>query len=100
MWVTVVVTSVLAWLQKFLGHLVPERIVNHPRIKRATLLLPVGLLAALIAVSTLTDGSQVSVDARLAGLAAAAIALLLRAPFLLVLAVAAAIAAAVRAVGG
>ncbi len=48
----------------------PEKVVTHPRIKQATLLLPVGLLAALIAVSTLTTGSQAGVDARLAGLAA------------------------------
>ncbi|MCB9412817.1 MAG: AzlD domain-containing protein [Actinobacteria bacterium] len=100
MWFVVVATSLAAWLQKYLGHLVPESFVNHPRVQRATLLLPVGLLAALIAVSTFTESGRVSFDARIAGLAAAFVALLLRAPFLVVLAVAAVVAAGVRAFTG
>jgi len=94
-----VATSVLAWLQKYAGHAVPERWVSGPRISRITALLPVALLAALIAVSALTSDGVVSVDARVAGLAAAFVALLLRAPFLVVLIVAAATAAALRALG-
>ena len=93
-----VATSVLAWLQKYAGHAVPERWVSGPRISRITALLPVALLAALIAVSALTSDGVVSVDARVAGLAAAFVALL-RAPFLVVLIVAAATAAALRALG-
>lgn len=98
-WAAVLITSVLAWLQKYLGHLVPEAWVEEPRVARAAALLPVGLLAALIAVSTVTTNGEVSVDARLAGLAAAFVALLLRAPFLVVLLVAAATAAGLRALG-
>jgi len=51
-------------------------------------------------VQTLTSGHAFELDpARLAGMGAAAVALLLRAPFLLVIVVAAATAAALRAVG-
>jgi len=57
------------------------------------------LLAALVVGQTLGDGRALVVDARLAGVAAAAVALLLRAPLLVVLAAAAGVAAAARALG-
>jgi hypothetical protein len=57
------------------------------------------LLAALVVGQTLGDGRAIVVDARIAGVAAAAIALLLRAPLLVVLAAAAGTAAAARALG-
>jgi len=56
----------------------------------------VALLTALIGVQVFASGSQLVVDARLAGLAAATVALLLRAPFIVVVFVAAATAAVVR----
>jgi hypothetical protein len=76
---------------------VPARWLAPARIQRVSALLPVALLAALVAVQTLGDGPRLVVDARLAGLAAGIVALLLRAPFLVVVAVAALTAAAVRA---
>ena len=51
-------------------------------------LLPVALLAALTAQQAFADGRTLVLDARAAGLAAAALALLLRAPFLVVVAAA------------
>jgi branched chain amino acid efflux pump len=57
------------------------------------------LLAALVVGQTLGDGRAIVLDARIAGVAAAAIALLLRAPLLVVLAAAAGTAAAARALG-
>jgi len=61
-------------------------------------LLPVALLAALAAVQTFASGTQLVLDARVAGVGAAVLAILLRAPFLVVVAVAAATAALVRLV--
>ena len=57
------------------------------------------LLAALVAVQTCAAGGAVRLDARAAGLLAAVVALMLRAPFLLVIVMAAATAAALRALG-
>jgi branched-subunit amino acid transport protein len=57
------------------------------------------LLAALVVGQTLADGAALTVDARVAGVAAAALALVLRAPLLVVLVVAAGVAAAARALG-
>lgn len=62
-------------------------------------LLPAALLAALVATQTVADGRAVALDARLAGVAAAGIAVWLRAPFVVVVAVGTAVAAALRALG-
>ena len=63
----------------------------------------IGVLASggsgVAAVQTFDAGGAVRLDARAAGLVAAVVALMLRAPFLLVIVMAAATAAALRALG-
>jgi branched-subunit amino acid transport protein len=61
-------------------------------------LLAPALLTALILTDTFANGQDLTVDARAAGLGAAAIALALKAPMLVVVLVAAVAAAAVRAI--
>lgn len=61
-------------------------------------LLPAPLLAALVLVSAFTTDGSLEVDARLFGLAAAAVALQRRAPFAVVVIVAVAATALARAV--
>ena len=60
-------------------------------------LLAPALLAALVVTATLASDRHVVVDARLAGVAAAAVSLRLRAPILVAVFVAAAVTAAIRA---
>jgi hypothetical protein len=86
-----------AYALKVAGWLVPARVFEDPRVRRGAALLPVALLAALVVVQTFTTGRSLTVDARAAGLLAAAVALALRAPFLVLVVVAAATAALVRA---
>jgi branched-subunit amino acid transport protein len=62
-------------------------------------LLAPAVLAALIATNTLATGRELVIDARLAGVGAAAVALALRAPVLLVVVIAAGVTALLRAVG-
>ena len=57
------------------------------------------LLAALVVGQALADGRALELDARVAGVGAAAVALVLRAPLLVVLVSAAGVAAATRALG-
>ncbi|TDE49147.1 AzlD domain-containing protein [Nonomuraea mesophila] len=86
---------------KLAGLAAPQRVLEHPAVRRFAELVPVALLAALIAVQTFTEEGGLHVDpARTAGLGAAVIALLLRAPFLVVLASAAVITALVRILTG
>jgi branched-subunit amino acid transport protein len=98
-WIAVVAAGLGCYALKLAGLSVPESVLDRPYIRRATDLLPVALLAALIAVQVFADGSRLVIDARVAGLGAAAVALVLRAPFLVVVVVAAGTAALLRALG-
>ena len=95
-WIAVVATAVGCYAVKLIGLLVPEGVLERPLVQRLAALLPVALLAALTAQQTFADGHDLVVDARLVGLGAAFVALLLRAPFIVVLLAAAVTAAAAR----
>jgi len=70
------------------------------RLRPLTSLLPAALFAALVAVQTLGRDGDLVVDARVVGVAAGAVAVGLRAPFVVVVMVAMAVTAAARAVAG
>ena len=65
-------------------------------LARLALLLPAALLSALAVIATFTDRRSIVLDARAAGMAAAVVALRLRASFLVVVIVAVLATAAVR----
>jgi branched-subunit amino acid transport protein len=99
-WLAVVGGSVACYAEKVLGFLVPERFLTQPALRRVTVLIPVALLAALMAIQTFTvAGGGLAIDARLVGLVVAAVSLALRAPFLIVILAAAAAAALTRLLG-
>ncbi|HEX2175044.1 MAG TPA: AzlD domain-containing protein [Nocardioidaceae bacterium] len=100
MWVAILLTAAGCYLLKLLGLSVPQSVLAHPAVRRIADLLPVALLAALVGTQTFGDGASLSVDARLAGLVAGVVALLLRASFLVVVAVAAVSAAVLRLLAG
>jgi len=98
-WFAIVVASVVCFGLKLAGHLVPEHWLAQPRVARTAALVTVALLSALVAVQALTSGRAVVVDARLPALAVAAVALVLRAPCVVVVLLAALTAAGLRALG-
>lgn len=81
MWWGVIGTSVAAFLLKYLGHSIPQRYLNHPKIQRTNLLIPITLLSALVATQTFAMKSNLVIDHRAVGLTVAAISLKFRAPF-------------------
>ena len=95
-WTAILLSAAGCYLLKLVGLSMPQRLLEHPVVARVAALLPVVLLASLAAVQTFADGTRLVVDARLAGVAAAVVALLLRAPFLVVVVAAAGTAALVR----
>jgi branched-subunit amino acid transport protein AzlD len=99
-WIAIAATAVGCYLVKLAGLLVPAGTLERPLVRRLAALLPVALLAALTAQQTFSTGQSLVLDARAAGLAAAAVALLLRAPFLVIVGAAVAVTAGVRALGG
>lgn len=103
LWWTILATAAGGYLLKASGYFVPDAVLQRPRVTRVALLTPVALLAALTAVQVSGSGPGglgLVLDARAAGLAFAVGALLLRAPFLVVVVGAAAVAALVRQVIG
>ena len=98
MWVAVLAGAAACYLLKVAGLSVPDRVLADARVQRIAGLLPVALLAALIAIQALTTGRAIEPDARLAGLAVAVVAQWRKAPFLVVVAAACATTALVRAV--
>lgn len=98
--IAVAVTAVCRYAVKLAGLLVPAGALERPLVKRLAALLPVALLVPLTGQQTFADGGRLVLDARAAGVAAAAVALVLRAPFLLVVAAAVVVTAGVRAMGG
>ncbi|WP_181768879.1 AzlD domain-containing protein [Streptomyces albidus (ex Kaewkla and Franco 2022)] len=98
-WIAIAATAIGCYAAKLLGLSVPEGLLERPVVKRLVTLLPVALLAALTAQQTFSTGGALVLDAKALGLSAAAVALLLRAPFLIVIAVAVLVTAGVRALG-
>jgi len=98
-WILVLVVGVATAGLKATGPLVlGGRQLPAPVLGVVGLMAP-SLLAALIATNTLASGQQLVVDARLLGVAAAGVAVLLRAPVIVVVAVAAIVTALARAAG-
>jgi branched-subunit amino acid transport protein len=89
MWTPILVACGGCYLVKLVGLSMPARLLAGERTGRVAALLPVALLAALIATQTFATGRELMLDARAAGLVAAVIAVRLRAPFLAVVAAAA-----------
>ncbi|MGY1751582.1 AzlD domain-containing protein [Blastococcus sp. SYSU D01042] len=100
MWTAVVVASLGCYLLKLAGMSVPASWVEQPWVARVVDFVPAALLAALVAVQGLTTDDRVVVDGRLAGLAVAALALALRAPFIVVIVLAGLTGAGVHVLAG
>jgi branched-subunit amino acid transport protein len=99
-WIAVLATAAGCYALKLAGLTVPQRLLASPAARRFADLVPVALLAALVAVQTFASGQSLQAEpARLAGMVAAIAALLARAPFLVVIVAAAGTAAALRAFG-
>jgi len=98
MWTAILLAAAGCYLLKLGGLSVPPRILERPLVERVADLIPVALLAALIAVQVFARGHDLVIDARALGLGVAVVLLVLRAPFLVVVFGAALAAALVRLV--
>ena len=96
LWILVGGVALGTYALKAAGPLVLGERELPRRWRRLFLLLAVSMLAALIAVQTLQSSDGLAVDARVAGLTAAMIAVAARAPFWLVVLIAAGLTAALR----
>lgn len=98
-WLWVLAASAIAYVTKLAGYLVPRKILEHPAVVRVASAMTAGLLASLVVVQTFSADGGLSFDARILALAVAAVALLLRANFLIVVVLGAAAVALARYLG-
>lgn len=84
-WSAVLGASALAFAFKYIGQSIPQSLLSHPRIAKIADLIPTALLAGLVAVQTFATKTELVIDQRVAGVVVAAIALYLRANFLVML---------------
>jgi hypothetical protein len=98
LWQIVILASIACLAIKMAGYLVPPSLLARPTPSRIADLLTVALLAALIAVQTLGRGNEIVLDARVPAVIVAVALFALRVPFIVVVAVAALVAAGIRAV--
>lgn len=96
MWVGVLVACAACYALKLAGLSLPAGVLRDARVQRTIPLVPIALLAALVATNTFSTGNHLVLDVRAAALGVAVVAVLLRAPFLVVVVSAAATAALLR----
>jgi branched-subunit amino acid transport protein len=96
-WAIVLLSGAGCYLLKFAGYAMPQRWFARPGLRSLIELLPVALLAALIVVEAVADGRHYDVNtARLIGVGVGAIAVWRKAPFIVVVVLAAGTAALLR----
>ena len=96
LWGFILLACAATYLTKLAGYAVSARWLQNPRMTRVAGAITVALLASLTVMNTFAAGTALVIDARLVALAAAALALWLRLPFLLVVLLGAAAAGLVR----
>lgn len=99
LWWWVLGACAVAYLTKLSGYLLPQAWLDQPWMRAVSAGMTAGLLASLVVVNTVVTGQVLVLDARLAALGAAAVALWLRAPYLVVVIVGALAAALARFAG-
>lgn len=95
-WLGIIIGSIAVYSWKLIGHLVPRRILDHPRVAASANYLTVALMSALVGVQTFTSQNEVVLDARFAAMLLAVLLTALRVPFLVMVAAAATLAALIR----
>lgn len=94
----VILASIAVYSWKLLGYLIPERFITD-KFRDFAERVTVALLAAMVMIQGFTVQGEVVIDARLPALGVAAILLWLRAPYILVVVAAAAVAGIIRLLG-
>lgn len=95
-WVVISVVGVATMLFKASGPVLLGQRQLPPRTAALVEVLAPAMLAALVVTQTVGGDRELVLDVRLVGVAAAAVAIALRAPLVVVMATAALVAAAIR----
>jgi branched chain amino acid efflux pump len=97
-WTLVLALAAGAYAFKVAGLVIIGSRRLPPALERCLALVPAALISALVVMNTFSTGNELVLDARAAGVTAAAIAAWRRAPLLVVIVLGAAVTALVRQV--
>lgn len=97
-WAAVLAIAAGSFAFKAAGMFGLGRLMKGTTMRAIGTLLPPALLAALVGVQTFTSGTDLTIDARAAGVIVGGLAVWRRAPFWVVVVLAATVTAGVRAV--
>lgn len=95
---TAVLASIAVFSWKLLGYLVPARFISD-KLRLLSDRVTITLLAALVGIQGIAIGNELQLDARVPALFVAALLLYFKTPYIVVVAVAAAVAAGLRSFG-
>ncbi len=96
-WAAILVLSGGCYLAKLSGVVAGDRF--SATLGPVTTLLPSALFSGIVVLMTVVDGTELVVDARLIGVAVAVVAVLRRAPFVVVVGLAMTVTAGLRLMG-
>jgi branched-subunit amino acid transport protein len=99
-WALVFALAAGAYTCKVLGLVIVGDRPLPARLERCLQLIPAALIAALVAKDTFSSGQRLVIDARAAGVAAAAVAAWRRAPLIAVIVIGATVTATIRLAAG
>jgi len=97
-WTALIALAACAYAFKAAGPVLARQGELRPAVEQVLALLAIPILAAVVVVQTLDGGERLTIDARVAAIAVAALLAWRRAPFLVVVLAAAATAALLRAI--
>ena len=95
-WLAIVLGSLAVFSWKFLGYLLPARLLESKALTKLAGFLTIALLAGLVGVQTFTGGHQLEFDARIPALLVAVALLKLKVPFIVIVIAAGTTAALLR----
>ncbi len=101
-WFAVIAASLAVFSWKLFGYLLPRRLLESDFLNKLAGYLTISLMAGLVGVQTFVSsagkdaGQQVVLDERVPALLVAMLLLKLKAPFIVIVIVAAAVAASLR----
>ena len=95
-WIAVLLGSLAVYSWKIFGYSLPNRILKNEKLSNVASLLTIALLSGLVGLQAFTTKGEFVLDSRLPAVLVAIVLNLLKVPFIVMVALAAAVAAATK----
>lgn len=95
-WLAIAIGSLAVFSWKFLGYLLPAKLLESKTLGRLANYLTIALLAGLVGVQTFSGENRIELDARFPAVLVAAVLLKFKTPFIVIVILAGTTAALLR----